>query len=261
VTGEIMAAANGVPVLWQFRASHFNEKVRWALDWKGIRHERRSLLPGPHAPVVMWLTGQKSVPVLRLDGETIPDSTRIIAALERKLPAPALYPRDEAARRRALELEEYFDDEIGIHVRRFVFHAVLPDADFTADLMTPDFGTITKRVYRALFPVTRMVMRLDMGIQDEAAVRSRARVDAALDRLEREIQPSGYLAGDAFSVADLTAAALLSPLVNPPEYPYAQPPATPAVQDIRDHYGRRPSFAWAREMYRRHRGTSAAIEG
>ena len=256
-----MAAANGVPVLWQFRASHFNEKARWALDWKGIRHERRSLLPGPHAPVVMWLTGQKSVPVLQIDGETVPDSTRIIAALERRQPGPALYPTDDAARRRALELEEFFDDEIGVHLRRFVFNAVLPDADFTADLMTPGFGSITKGVYRALFPLTRMVMRFDMGIDDEAAGRSRDRVDAALDRLEREIQPSGYLVGDGFTVADLTAAALLSPLANPPEYPYAQPPATKAVQDIRDRYARRRSFEWAREMYRRHRGTSASLNG
>ena len=92
-----MAAANGVPILWQFRASHFNEKARWALDWKGIRHERRSLLPGPHAPVVLWLTGQTAVPVLQIDGETVADSTRIIEALERRsperpLPAP---PRRE----------------------------------------------------------------------------------------------------------------------------------------------------------------------
>jgi glutathione S-transferase len=256
-----MAAANGVPVLWQFRASHFNEKVRWALDWKGIRHERRSLLPGPHAPVVMWLTGQKSVPVLRIDGETIPDSTRIIAALEEHQPAPALYPSDDAARRRALELEEYFDEELGVHVRRFVFNAVLPDAGFTADLMTPGFGTMTKSVYRALFPLTRLVMRFDMGINDDAAARSRARVDAAFDRLERELQPSGYLVGDRFSVADLTAAALLSPLTNPAEYPYAQPPATAVVQEIRDHYRHRRGYEWATEMYRRHRGTSAEIAG
>jgi glutathione S-transferase len=31
----------------------------------------------------------------------------------------------------------------------------------------------------------------------------------ALDRISRELQPSGYLVGEAFSVADLTAAAML----------------------------------------------------
>jgi len=254
-----MAAASGVPVLWQFKASHFNEKVRWALDWKGIRHERRSLLPGPHVPVVLWLTGQKSVPVLQIDGETINDSTRIIADLERRRSAPPLYPADLATRQRALELEEYFNDEIGVHLRRVLFHTVLPDADFTADLMSPGFGGTARAIYRAMFPLTRVIMRMDMGIDDAGAARSLARFDAAFERLEHEIGPSGYLAGDEFSVADLTAAALLSPLTFPKEYPYPVPPLPAAARQFQDRYRSRPGFQWAVEMYRRHRGTSAAV--
>jgi len=34
--------------LLQFRYSPYNEKARWALDFKRVPHERRSLLPGPH---------------------------------------------------------------------------------------------------------------------------------------------------------------------------------------------------------------------
>lgn len=255
-----MAAANGVPVLWQFRASHFNEKARWALDWKGVRHVRRSLLPGPHVPVVLWLTGQKSVPVLQLDGETIADSTRIIAALEKRFPERPLYPADPALRARALELEDFFDEEIGPHLRRILFHLVLPDTRFGIDLMTPGFGVVTKTIYGAFFPLTRAVMRMDMGLTDDGAARSLVRFEAALDRLEREIGPSGYLAGDAFSVADLTGAALLSPLTWPPEYQYPVPPLTPTALEFQARYTKRPGFAWASNMYRRHRGTSAGVE-
>jgi hypothetical protein len=32
-----------VPLLWHFAISHFTEKARWALDWKGIPHARRML--------------------------------------------------------------------------------------------------------------------------------------------------------------------------------------------------------------------------
>ncbi len=256
-----MSAASDAPVLWQFRASHFNEKVRWALDWKGIVHERRSLLPGPHMPVVLWLTGQKSVPVLRVGGEIVHDSTRIIADLERRFPERPLYPADPALRARALELEEFFDEEFGPHVRRCVFHAVLPDTGFAADLMTPGFSPTTKAIYRAAFPVTRVLMKLDMGLTDNGAARSLARIEAAFDRLDREIGPHGYLAGDSFSVADLTAAALLSPLVFPAEYPYPVPsPLPPAGRRIQERFAGRPGFAWAGEIYRRHRGRSAAIE-
>jgi glutathione S-transferase len=254
-----MAAANGGPVLWQFTASHFNEKARWALDWKGIGYTRRSLLPGAHVPVVLWLTGQKSVPVLQLDGATISDSTRIIAELERRFPDRPLYPADGTARARALELEEFFDEEIGPHVRRCLFHVALGDADFMTGLFSQDAGPLARTLYRAAFPVTRVVMRMDMSIDDAGFARSLARLDAALDRLEREIGPSGYLAGDAFSVADLTAAALLTPLTTPAEFPYAFPPVPKPTLDFQARFSTRPAFTWARDMYRRHRGTSAAV--
>ena len=47
------------PVLWQFKYSHYNEKARWALDFKRIPHRRRSLLPGLHIPPILWMTGSR----------------------------------------------------------------------------------------------------------------------------------------------------------------------------------------------------------
>jgi len=93
------------PVLWQFTSSHYNEKARWALDFKRVPHIRRSLVPGFHVRTVKAKTGQTAVPVLKLNGEVISDSTKIIAALEKAFPHPALYPADLEQRRRALELE------------------------------------------------------------------------------------------------------------------------------------------------------------
>src|SRR5262245_63100945 len=174
------------PVLWQFRISHFNEKVRWALDWKGIRHVRRSLLPALHVPRILWLTGQKSVPVLVVDGKAIADSTSIIAALERLHPEPPLYPPDGPARRRALDLEELFDAELGPHVRRMLFHALLPHTDYAAALMTVGESPFARRMYRAAFPLIRGAMKLDLGIDADSAASSRARVERALDRIDRK---------------------------------------------------------------------------
>ena len=52
--------------LIQFPYSHYNEKVRWALDHKRVPHRRRNLLPGPHAFLVKRLSSQTQVPLLRL---------------------------------------------------------------------------------------------------------------------------------------------------------------------------------------------------
>ena len=45
------------PELFQFKVSHFNEKARWALDYKGIAHVRHSLLPGPQKAKMRKLSG------------------------------------------------------------------------------------------------------------------------------------------------------------------------------------------------------------
>jgi glutathione S-transferase len=248
------------PVLWQFRISHFNEKARWALDWKALPHVRRSLLPGLHIPRVMWMTGQKSVPVLVVDGAAIADSTRIIETLERLRPEPPLYPSDEGDRRRALELEDWFDEELGPHIRRAAFHDILPFSGYATEFLAYGASPAARRAYRAFFPAIRAAMRLDMGIDAARAEQSREKTLAALDRLETELQPSGYLVGGRFSVADLTAAALFAPLVMPPEfsYPLPEPLPEPAAR-FRASVSSRPAFRWVQEMYRRHRGRSAEI--
>lgn len=103
--------------LLQFRFSPYNEKVRWALDLKRVPHRRRSLLPGPHMPVVRRLTGQTQTPVLRLDGAPVHGSACIIESLERSYPEPALYPAASSERAEALALQAYFDDQVGPRTR------------------------------------------------------------------------------------------------------------------------------------------------
>lgn len=248
------------PVLWQFRYSHFNEKARWALDFKGVRHVRRSIVPGFHLLPMYWLTGQSAVPVLQVDGTTVADSTKIIAALEERYPDPPLYPRHARQRDRALALEEYFDEHLGPQLRLAWFFEMLPATDFAAAQLTAGADALTQRSFRLVFPVVREAMKLKMGLNAESARAARDEVVAAVDRLEAEIQPSGYLVGDQFSVADLTAASLLAPVVMPREFPY------PLLRDLPDGAARyraslmrRPAMRWAAEIYHKHRGRSHEV--
>jgi glutathione S-transferase len=66
--------------------------------------------------------------------------------------------------------------------------------------------------------------------------------------------------GNHFSIADLAAAALLSPAVIPPEFPYPPPqPYGAALQSWLARWADHPGAAWVREMSRRHRGHSAEV--
>ena len=247
------------PVLWHIEVSHYNEKARWALDWKGVGHVRKAPMPGLHLLRAKRLTGGSTLPVLELDGEAIGDSTRIIAALEERFPDPPLYPADPSERERALEIEEFFDEQVAPDVRRLIFFHLLA---------APDAAKLAAEVARArpllarLMPLGLPLLRRDLkrryGANAAAVAGSVERIRTGLERIERELGPGGHLVGDAFTVADLAAAALLGPLVRPAEYGYALPPYPPAVNEIREELDG-PAFAWVRETYARHRPASAEI--
>jgi glutathione S-transferase len=248
------------PELWQFTGSHFNEKARWALDYKRVPHLRHSLIPGFHVPVVRRMTGKTHVPVLKLDGKAISDSSRIIEALEQAYPEHPLYPADPAERRRALEMEDYFDEELGPYIRRWIFHVILPYPKFVRAAFVSHASAAAQLAQRAMSPLIGVIMRRQMDINPAAAEVARNKTMAAMDRLERELQPSGFLVGDRFTVADLTAAALLSPLVRPPEFPYKTPAPVPEpLAKIRDSFSTHPAFRWTLQTYRQHRGKSAEV--
>ena len=255
--------ASSTPVLWQIKVSHYNEKARWALDYKRVPHKRRAPLPlFGSTPAALLMTGRPTFPIVRLDGRAIGDSTRIVEALEARYPTPPLYPADPAERARALELEDFFDEQLAPYVRRLAFsyvtqqgskeflRGVLPDASpLTIALLAPG-GFVTTRATRSRYDATERN-------RDEA----RTKILTAMDRLEAEVGPSGYLVGDAFSVADLTAAALTTPLVRPPERQHLPPIAYPEpLQTFADELAARPAGQWVLDTYRRHRGVSAEVK-
>ena len=250
------------PVLYHIEVSHYNEKARWALDYKGVPHRRKAPMPMAHMAWALAMTrGRgKTFPILRMNGDTIDDSTRIIERLERDYPEPPLYPDDPDDRRRALELEEFFDEELAPHIRRAAFAVVTRDPESFAWIAAPRAGKLVHAGFKGTAAIAGPLTRRRYGINDETAARGREKTAAAFTRLESEIGPSGYLVGDGFTVADLTAAALFFPLVRPPESDHLTPGELPEeLQRFQAEYSSRPGFGWVREMYRRHRGKSAAI--
>jgi glutathione S-transferase len=241
--------------LLQFPFSHFNEKARWALDWKGIAHRRTSLLPGPHALTVMRLTGKTEVPVLRVGSEVVGGSASIIDELERRVPTPALYPSDPSERTRALEVQQWFDDEVGPMVRRALFAVMLATPGYVCGMFAGHRSWPVRATYRASFPVVSSVMKRSMGITDAASVeRAGAVTQEAFDYVARHAGTSGYLVGETFTVADLAAAALLAPVVDVAHPDMHKPmPRPAALQGVLERWADHPGAAWVQEQYRRNR--------
>jgi glutathione S-transferase len=240
--------------LYQFTVSHFNEKARWALDYKGVEHVRHSLLPGPHKVTIYRLTGQQQVPVLRDGDALVAGSAAILEYLEARHPESALYPSDPSARARAIEVQRYFDDEVGPGIRLAMFHDLLVDPSYFVRLFTWDQPAVKRIAYRGLFPIVRLVMTREMGIDAANAARGRDVTGKALDFVARETGRTGYLVGDSFSVADLTAASLLAPAVEIEPTPFGYPEPYPrALRDWWARWREHPAAPWVRRMFGRHR--------
>jgi glutathione S-transferase len=247
------------PVLWQYNFSNFNEKVRWALDFKQVPHLRRSLLP--ISPRAMLFSLRGTLPVLDLEGERIVDSTRIVETLEQRFKEPALFPEDPTERRRALELEDFFDEHAGHELRRAAFFELRDEPDYVSAFLTTGRGATTRRLFRTMLLVPGSMAYANRRYRLNAAdaARSTTKLAAALDRIMAERQPSGYLVGSSFTIADLTAAALLFPLVWPAELQYEYPDPPPS--QLRDSLAGHPGLDWIRQIYSRQRGSSAEIAG
>jgi glutathione S-transferase len=252
------------PVLWQISISHYSEKARWALAYKEVDHLRRSPLPGMHIPIALWLSkgGSATMPILELDGRTVTDSTAVIAALEDAFPEPPLYPEGPVDRTRALELEDFFDEELGPYMRLLPFYEMIQEPEIFAQVASESIPGPLGRAKGFIGVYARTYTSIRFGANSEdAAAAARAKIVAAMDRLEAELEANGgdYLAGECFSVADLTAASLFYPLVTPPEGPLPTgTPTPPALERFRDGLSSRPGFSWVEEMFRRHRRPAGA---
>ena len=250
--------SDSLPTLWHIEISHYSEKARWALAYKGVEHRRRAPLPGAHIPVALFLTrgAHKTFPIVQLDGRTVGDSTAVIAALEERFPEPPLYPADAEQRRRALELEDFFDEELGPHVRLLGFHELRNDPDAIQDADRKDRAGAARQGRRPRSRLRSHLLQPALRRRRPAGGRSwpAPRSSPPSTASKRSSTVTSTWSAIASRVADLTAAALLNPIVLPDEGPIPNDtPGARGIEEFRAPLVDRDGFKWVEEMFARHR--------
>jgi glutathione S-transferase len=163
-------------------ASPFVRKVRVALAEKGIPYRQIPVVPFGLSEEFKRISPLGKIPVLQDGDYTLPDSSCIIAYLERVQPEPPLYPRDPRQYGRALFLEEYADTRL-------------------VETLAPVFFERFVKV------------RLLGQKADEARCREQIdqKAPPVLDWLEAQAPTGDGMVGGRFGIADI---ALASPFVN-----------------------------------------------
>jgi glutathione S-transferase len=229
--------------LYQFPISHYCEKARWALEYKGIDYRIKNLIPGPHIPALRKIAPRTSVPLLIDRGETVQGSDAIITYLDRKQPHPPLTPTTTEDASMAHEWERYADTNLGVPLRLFFYFHVLPDRKLASKLLTEDGPWWGGPLYKIVFPAVRKRMCIAMHIDAEAERAAKTRMLAAFHHVEQRLEKRKFLAGPLFSRADLSVSALLAPT-----WRFTEPMPGP-VETFIDAHRQRPLFKWAQTIY------------
>ncbi len=240
-------------LLYQFPLSLYCEKTRWNLDWKGLPWQPVNLLPGPHMLTAWRLAGQRRLPVLRDGSEHIGDSTRIALYLDACYPERPLLPADRAQRHAVLTQEEAFDT-LGEHVRRCVWSLAV-DSPAVAALFFRHYDPARHRLGQLATPLLRQMIRRTFDVWPAPVAASWQAVLDALADLDARLDgnPAAYLVGDRFTLADLTAAAMLGPLVGPPESPWGDDKVPATDGGERQRLRATAAGQWVLRLYREHR--------
>ena len=177
--------AGDVPMnrLFHFPLSPFCRKVRLTLAEKRIEVELVDERYWEQDPDFLRRNPAAKVPVLKIDGKMMAESTAICEYLDEKYPEPPLMPKDADARYEVRRLVAWFDDK---------FHH-----EVTSKLL---YERVNKKV-------------MGLGYPDSKNVKAGAqKIKYHLDYMAWLLDHRRWLAGDTMSHADFAAAAHLSAL-------------------------------------------------
>ena len=240
--------------LYQFPISHYCEKARWALDYKGVPFQVQTLLPGLHSKALKRIVPDSTVPVLQIDNVLIQGSDQIIDHLDTIFPDKPLTPRDEEQRQQVLEWERFAAHKIADPLRCFFYHYMFDDPKTLVPLFSqggPWYGNLLMTL---IFKQLNRRMRAGYQINQRTAQVAMHVIDKAIKQLEEHLIGRDFLVGDSFSRADLAVCALISPLVLP-ERGYMKPSSLSAqsVLDYRMAHIHSPVFRWVNTIYNTYR--------
>lgn len=239
-------------LLYEFPHSHFCEKARWALDYKGLEFSRVSLFPPWHVLTTRRFGTYSSVPLLIDGSHAIQGSGKIISYLDDTYPESLLTRGDSSI---VLQREKYLDNEIGVPLRAFFYYYSLRYRDFVSAAFMQNSPRWHQMIFRLQYPLLARVIKKSYCPTEESALMAGKKLFTALNQVWQELDGKDYLHGDGFGRLDITVCSLMSFVARPPELPVVLPrlPHDPFLVEWDRQLQAHPLIGWINGIYRQHR--------
>lgn len=238
--------------LYQFELSHYAEKIRLVLDYKGLEYRKIEVTPGIGQIDLYRLSGQRQVPVLKDGSQVIADSTAIAEYLDKTYPDRPVIPTEPKLRGLCLLIEQWADEVLAWDARKAMIGAMNQDASFRAAFVPSSLPAVLKSLIGAVPGDFLAPFNQGAGLGPEGAKRSLAHLCEIL-----LTQP--YLVTDQPTLADFAVAGLSLYLKFPAGNYLDIPEALKGqgVKGIADVGVFEPFFSWRDRLYADYRKTSA----
>jgi glutathione S-transferase len=174
------------------------------LRYKGIEFTRLDLPNMTHKALLPLLRYRGStVPVMTLDGKRVSGTMKIARALEHFAPEPPLFPHEDRATVEGAEA--WADSVLQDGVRQMARYSVSRDPEAMASFLTAPVLKIPASTMRAVLPVIKPAVLLQMRTKQETARTCLEALPAQLDRVDA-LLAEGVIGGERPNAADFQVA-------------------------------------------------------
>jgi glutathione S-transferase len=206
--------ARRVPRLYVLPGSHPCAAVEAALKLKSIAYKRVDLLPSSEIVLGRLLYGGGTVPGMRIDGQRLVGSRRIMRQLDVLVAEPPLLPSpDDPSYGRVLEAERWGDEVLQSVPRRIIDAAFVrrPSAmeSYAAEAKLP----LPRPLLRPAMPLSARLMALKNRARDDSVRADLAALASQLEQIDGWIA-EGLLGGEQPNAADLQIGSTIRMLMS-----------------------------------------------
>lgn len=246
--------------LYQFELSHYCEKIRLILDYKGLPYRKVEVTPGIGQLDLFRMSGQRQVPVLKDGAEIIPDSTAIALYLDQKYPDRPIIPLDPQERALCLLMEEWADESIGTNARKVMLGAFNQNPSFRSAALPANAPGFLKSIVEAVPREALDLMGTGVGLGADAIKAARKAMQQNLESLCTLLGDRPYLITDHPTLADFAVAGL-SLYVKFPSGSYLQLPENlkgRGVPGLADNPEYQTFWNWRDRLYAEYRSIATS---